>query len=388
MTFKELKILLVDTNIASLPIFKAAKELGAEVHVIGNNPSDFLCSVADKYWDLDYSEMGSLSNLINTEGFDYIVPGSNDQSYLACMSLKDAQMRPGYETLSNTITLNKKSEFRKLCGSIGLTSPRSYSSFNDADLAVPLIVKPVDSYSGKGVTILHSLDDLQVFSAIELAEKHSPSGEYILEEYIDGQMYSHSAFIENGRIQKDFFVVEDSLSYAFAVDTSACVDKLDVAAFQSLVLDIKRLIKELDIRSGLLHTQFIVSNGKAYVIEVTKRCPGDLYSQLIEKSTGYPYAKKYLYGFLGRELIAEEIEHAYIIRHTLTTKHKGTFTAVNLQVTNNDIELYHLVKAGDLCTGVDYTRIGLMFIKLNSKAEMQATYLSILSGDAYKVSLN
>ena len=388
MRHSALKILIVDTNIAALPILKAAKELGAEVHVVGGNKNDFLCSISDQYWELDYSDVDSLSNLIEEQSFDYVVPGCNDQSYLSCMSLTDAATRLGYESLSNTISLNDKSEFRAICNRIGLTSPKKFNLKEIKNLEILLIVKPVDSFSGKGVTTVDSSDPDALAAAIDLAKKHSTSSKYVIEEFIDGQMFSHSAFIEDGQIKKDFFVIEDSVSYAFAVDTSTCVSSSDVPEFGSLVIEIEKLIKELELCNGLLHTQFIVSGDRAYIIEATKRCPGDLYSHLIELSTGYPYAKAYLYGFLGREITHSESTHSFVIRHTLTAKQHGSFIGIQFKNGSDNVELYHLIKSGERCEGISYTRIGLMFIELGSKSEMTKYYSAFLSDGMYRVLVN
>ena len=53
---------------------------------------------------------------------------------------------------------------------------------------------------------------------------------------------------------------------------------------------------------GLIHTQFISDNNTFSLIEVTRRCPGDLYSKLIQMSTGINYSELYSMPFMGLEL--------------------------------------------------------------------------------------
>jgi len=383
-----LKLLLVDTNIASMPIFMDAKEIGAEVHVIGNNSKDVLCNIADKYWQKDYSKVDVLEELILREGFDYVVPGSNDQSYLSCMSLSDAHIRPGYESLKNTLTLNEKSQFRELCGRIDLSAPIKYDFSKNDFFEAPLIVKPVDAYSGKGITLIEESDSALLDKAIKLAKDHSHCNNFVIEQYLDGQLYSHSAFIEGGNIIKDFFVKEDCITYPFAVDTSCCLRRASVGEFPGLTSDIELLIKELNLNDGLLHTQFIVSNGRHYIIEVTRRCPGDLYSHLIQLSTGDKYAKAYLYGFLGMNFDwGEGRSLKNILRHSLTTEERGVFSSVDFYNLEKKFELFSLVKAGTLCDSLSYSRLGIIFIELDSEIESNMLYQAFIERKVYKVKL-
>ena len=68
------KVLLVDTNFASAPIYSVLKGFGYTVHVIGSNPHDTLAKSAEQYWNIDYSDTAALSDLIEKEAFDYLVP--------------------------------------------------------------------------------------------------------------------------------------------------------------------------------------------------------------------------------------------------------------------------------------------------------------------------
>ena len=55
------KVLLVDTNFASAPIYSVLKESGYKVDVIGSNPNDALAKSAEQYWNIDYSDIAALS---------------------------------------------------------------------------------------------------------------------------------------------------------------------------------------------------------------------------------------------------------------------------------------------------------------------------------------
>ena len=72
-----------------------------------------------------------------------------------------------------------------------------------------------------------------------------------------------------------------------------------------MALDLKEkveLISErLSLVDGLLHVQFILDSGRYWFVEMTRRCPGDLYSLLIEMSTGF-YTQKAIFLVLSEKV--------------------------------------------------------------------------------------
>ena len=66
-----------------------------------------------------------------------------------------------------------------------------------AGLQFPLIVKPVDAYSSRGVKKVDSAELLK--EAVENAINISRTGEAIVEEYVEGQEISVDVYVANGK---------------------------------------------------------------------------------------------------------------------------------------------------------------------------------------------
>ena len=58
-----MKILLLDTNFSSGPIYDYLIESGNEVYVIGNNPNDFLAKFAKNYIQSDYTKINRIATI-------------------------------------------------------------------------------------------------------------------------------------------------------------------------------------------------------------------------------------------------------------------------------------------------------------------------------------
>ena len=49
------RVVLVDTNFSSIPIYQSLIEGGHEVYVAGKNPNDALAKISKNYAEIDYS---------------------------------------------------------------------------------------------------------------------------------------------------------------------------------------------------------------------------------------------------------------------------------------------------------------------------------------------
>jgi len=58
------KVLLVDTNFSSAPIYNDLVQSGCEVFVVGGNPEDFLAKSTKNYINLDYSNVDRIREVM------------------------------------------------------------------------------------------------------------------------------------------------------------------------------------------------------------------------------------------------------------------------------------------------------------------------------------
>lgn len=377
------RTLLVDTNRAAVPIYRALCAWGHDVWVVGGKPSETLAKLAQRYVQLDYSKPELLDAFIAEHHFDFVVPGCTDLSYKVCAEVNRGRF-PGIESPEQTDAINTKHEFRKLATKANLPVPRVLNL--DEALSVPsVIVKPVDSFSGRGMTVLHGPRRESLQEAMVAAGKVSRSGKVIFEEFITGQLYSHSAFLWNGAFRADFIVQEDCTTNPFTVDTSRVVRDFPPELLASIRRDILHLAVSTGFINGLIHTQFIVRGENYWVIEMTRRCPGDIYSLLIEFATGYPYAASYAAPFVGREPKARGATDSgeRIIRHTVTTREGAALWGYRF-AQPVEIKLFvPLATVGDYLGPSPEGRGGIFFFRANSLEEEDRLYARLLQGNLF-----
>lgn len=378
------KILLVDTNYAAAPIHDYLEKTGNLVFVCGGNPDDFLAKTAKNYINLDYSDTNALLSLTRELDIDYVVPGCNDRSYQACAEVNAQKPYYGIDSVSTTQAINNKKKFRELSEEIGIPVPQVFEKVGQIQ-SWPVIVKPVDAYSGRGISIVNS--EKEIPEAKLLAERFSHTKQYIAEEFITGQLYSHSAFIKKQKITTDFIVMEHGSANPFVVDTSHVVQNPSSDLILSMRSHIETLAMKLKMVDGLVHTQFILSKDEIKFIEVTRRCPGDLYSQLIELSTGFPYAEEYAKHFINlkRHSPTATEKKSHILRHTVSQPQDGLFQSIAFNTPLKIEKLIPLCSAGTHIKASPFGRIALLFIEAESKDELTTLSKSLLERKLYRI---
>jgi len=380
------KALLVDTNLSSAPIYNYLIQSGCEVFVVGGNPNDFLAKSVKNYINLDYSNVAGTREIIEKNHIDYIVPGCNDLSYQVCAELNSKGSYYGIDTLETTEIINNKDKFRTFATQIGLPVPRVITNELVGEIW-PLIVKPVDAYSGRGMAIVQKPEKHKLQSAIDHAKEFSHSKTCIVEEYVEGQLYSHSAFITDGNIVADFIVEEHGTANPFVVDTSRVIYDFPHEMLNRIRDCIALLAKKLDMVDGLVHTQFI-KNGKSFwLIEITRRCPGDLYSQLIELSTGFNYAETYAGPFVKQKLtlVKNTLEKSWVMRHTISQPTEGVLGSIRFNFPMLIHKIVPISLAGDLIKASPFGRIALIFLRSNSEEELLDLYQKTLNRNLYTI---
>ncbi|ANI78465.1 hypothetical protein EP837_02057 [Sphingobium sp. EP60837] len=350
---------------------------------MGNRASDLLARRAGSRWiEQDYSDAQAVARHIEMLGIGAVVPGCTDVSIETCLKLHiGSEFRDSPET---DAALGNKALFRALCEKLDLSSPRTvdHAAFPRAG---KFICKPIDAFSGRGITVFDGQDAAALDDALSLARAASPTGAAIIETFASGQLYSCSSFIKNQMPSDTFFVREGTSAHPFAVDTSYVSYDLPASCIEKIGGDIEKLCRALNLKDGLLHVQFILCDEMPMIVEVTRRCPGDLYPLLIEFSTGFEYAACYAAAFLGSEHGASVQTRRHILRHTVTADQDSYFEGLMFTDDVPITAFYPLACMGDALKERQGNRAGILFCEESSEDLLTSLYNHFLNRESYKV---
>lgn len=372
------KVLLIGTSFSAVPLYFKLKEQGYSVAVCGGLEHDPCHAYSDYSYKIDYSKKENLLELVQKEQFDYLVPSCNDFSYMSCAWVaQQCGGFSGYDAYETSTILHAKNKFREFTEKHGFPVPKAVNVTSQTDaqelhLKFPVLVKPSDSFSGKGITkVFHQKD---IPDAIAEALKNSRNAEAVIEEFIEGTLHSHSAFIGNGEIVFDVFVDEFCSVYPYQVDCSCLTTSLADELQSRVQQSITKLVKLLELNDGLLHTQFIVEGGDFWLIEPMRRCPGDLYGKMITLSTGVDYADLFIKPFLNEPMPAsvEKPHHKYIARHTISVPKPLIFTSFSHTIEAKTVQIVPLKNSGEVLEKAPYDKLGIVFAEFSTETELAA----------------
>ncbi|HSV65109.1 MAG TPA: ATP-grasp domain-containing protein [Mycobacteriales bacterium] len=151
----------------------------------------------------------------------------------------------------------------------------------------PVVVKPVGRTSSSGVRLVRS--------AAELAEVTAayPSDEWLLvEERVEGPEFSVEALVQDGRVFWESITAkvttETSSSFFAELEHTVPATGLSPGDAQALISANQGVLAALDFRDGISHAEFRVCDGRAVLMEIAARLPGDGITILYELATGQP----------------------------------------------------------------------------------------------------
>lgn len=383
------KVILLGSSYSALPILFSLKKRGFEVTVCGALKDD-PCHVnfPDLSCYLNYADKTKILDFVSDKKFDFVIPSCNDTSYntASFVAEKLRLLNNGFDSEQVTKKLHTKKLFREVCMELKVEAPKVFEPegllemcLPNGALPFPVIVKPVDSFSGKGVSIARSQTELR--NSVKIAEENSNSKQYVIEEFFDGSLHSHSAFIQDGKIFFDCFVDEYCTVYPYQVDCSNHPSILNDSLKAKVRREIEKIAKGLSLVDGLLHTQFLINSNEVRILETMRRAPGDLYGQLIERSIGVPYFDMYTAKFVNQSYIEPQLPTPPkpVLRHTVSIEKDGVGYATT-SLPGSTGTFIPLQRSGEELNRAPYGKFGIWFSEFASfkEAESQVKTLSTL----------
>lgn len=377
------RVLLLDTSFAARPIHDWLLEQSFEIWTIGNRPEDVLARRdPSHYLQADYSDVALVQSHLDRLGINFVIPGCTDVSIETALRLR--LRNAPFDSPDTYRRLSDKTAFRALCAELDLPSPRRIAL---EELPVPgkVIAKPADSFSGRGISVFDGANPENGLRALDAARAESANGEALLETYAVGQLYSYSAFLNDQKVADAVTVREDGSVTPFAVDTSHVVYKFSPCGIALVKSAVEYLARMLRLVDGLLHVQFIWDGEKPWLIELSRRCPGDLYPWLVELSTGQRHAAHYASYFVGKP--APESRpgaRRHILRHTLTAGH-ANYEAIWFDRAAPVLEIHCLTPSGRQAPHPGrIDRVGVMFLEYPTELALVESHDRFLGRRSYR----
>lgn len=252
--------------------FRAARRLGLRTICVDMRPDAPGVPEADEFLHLSTRDVDAVAAALRDRDdlAGMLAPGSdiNLPSLVELTRMLGLPCGLSERTLRASVD---KAYFREVCAELGLPGPR-YSTDPDERPALPVIVKPVDSGSSRGITICR--EPAEVAAAIEVATAASPSGRFIIEGLVTGRDLCGEAMLQDGRIALlglSDRVTEPPEVVAVGHDMSPRDDTLT----KEVVRQLELVCGELGYLDGPLNVDLFVDGEQVVLIEMGARIGGN-----------------------------------------------------------------------------------------------------------------
>ncbi len=367
---KDKKILILGGSHRDIPLINAAKELGCFVITLGAKDYYLGHKYSNKAYKIDFNDLEKIREIIKKEKIDFLLPGCGEESYLNTVKLAHEFNMGNFDNLDIAQLVHNKWKFKEFCLKYNISTPKGvlYKNSEDLiDLNFPIIVKPTNLSGGLGVKIVNSSEELQ--QSLKKAKK--VSDEIFLEEFIDGKLIAYSIFIKNQKIVYGFFA-EDKPFFNKYLITTAYPTKVSDKVSQKLKEDIEKLAKNLNLVEGMFHLQILIKDNIPYIIDVTRRIPGDLFPYLIEYCDEINYSKavvkSYATGKIDDKFIKRKNQR-FIIRHCVMSPKNGIYKDIIIDdiIKDKIIYKFDVLEKDSLIEDYLYDKICIIFIELEKE---------------------
>ena len=197
-----MKAFVIAGGIPQIELIKQLKERGIITVLADGNAAAVARPYADIFYQVNIFDIDAISEIAINEHVDFIITVCADQVLLVVAQVSEKLRLPCYIDYETGLNVSDKLRMKRIFKSIGIPTT-DYVEGSNLDIAsishlsYPLVVKPADTYSSKGVRKADSKDELIEY--FKQAKEISRSGSVIIEEYFSGDEISVDAFVIDGR---------------------------------------------------------------------------------------------------------------------------------------------------------------------------------------------
>jgi biotin carboxylase len=227
---------------------------------------------------------------------------------------------------------------------------------------LPLVVKPADSRGARGVVML--TNNVDPNWAYNHAFNESPTSRVMVERFMPGpQVSTESLIIEGvahtiGFSDRNYELLD--LYFPYFIENGGQLPSLLDTNIQNSINDlIQKAAKSLNIKNGVIKGDIVITDGKAYIIEVAARLSGGYFcTHEIPLNTGVNFVKLAIKQSLGDSISIEDLKKKFnkpvAQRYVFSKPGKVIAVTVPDWISNDEeIKFFEIkIKKGDIVSKV------------------------------------
>ena len=284
------KVLVLAGGFPQIALIKELKNRGYYVILADWNEEP----VAKEYCDLYYKEstldVDAIKSIAIKENVKFLITVCTDQALLTVAKVSEELALPCYIDYQTALNVTNKQYMKEVFVKNNIPTAKhiildEFEEEKINNFKYPLITKPVDCNSSKGVKKAYNKEELIKY--FYEAKKLSRTNTAIIEEFIEGPEITVDVYVEDGKAHvlstsnsekikdNDKFVIFRTLNPAFP----DVVKKIEVVAQQ--------IADAFNINNSPMLIQLLTDGTNVFVIEFSARTGGGVKYLLIKEVSGF-----------------------------------------------------------------------------------------------------
>ena len=310
-----MKALVLCGGLPQIALIEELKKHDITVLLADMNPNVKARPFADKFFPVSVLDPDAVRALAVEENVDFLITVCADQVVQVVANIAEELGLPWYIDAETAENVSKKSFMKKIFWENGIPTTKfvvleQFDAQQCAALSYPLIVKPVDAYSSRGVARVENEQELR--RAFEVAAGISRSGGVIVEEFAQGDEISVDVYVENGKAHVLCLTNIDKIGEdgKFVINRSRVPADVSEDIAVKIADAAQKIADAFGLKDSPMLIQLISDGKKISVVEFCARTGGGIKFMMIKKVSGFDVVKAVVDLTLGEKPHVGEIRKA------------------------------------------------------------------------------
>lgn len=298
------KLLIIGANAETVSLIEKANSMGIETYVTDYNRKSYAKKFAAHACYVDGMDADGLVKLVQDEQIDAVLVGVAEALIPTYCEVCKRLNKPCFASLEQFRIMVDKGKFKTTCREYGVPVVDEFDINARDSVVYPVVVKPVDSSSSKGVYICH--DRAELDASIEKSLTFSRSKTLLIEKYMDGLEVIMYYVIQDGEptfvAMCDRYTSKEQIGATQLPSAYIFPSKHIDRALKEVDPYVCNMLRGMKIQNGVLFLQaFLDDDGSIKLYEPGFRLNGAQEHMIVSKITGID-AKELLinYAFDGK----------------------------------------------------------------------------------------
>ena len=312
------KALVLAGGIAQVALIEELKRRGYRTLLADMNPGCVAAGYCDEFHLVSAMDIEGLKMLVKEQNIDMVLTACADQILVAEVEVCEALGLRTYLDMETTRLVSDKHRMKDVFMKNGVPTSRYVvvDAFDEAKLVglnYPLIVKPVDAYSSRGVSKCLDIEDVKKYlpKAIQISRTKTA----VVEEFVEGDEITVEAFVSNGKATVLCIGDRRKLEGKFVAYGGLYPADLPKEVVAEISQTTQKIADAFHLENTPINMQMITNGKHAYALEFCARSGGFVKYEITKIMTGFDPIKAIvdLHEGIVPEVPELKPEHKYLL---------------------------------------------------------------------------